>query len=120
MTTVDVHYGHLCTIRIPKFDIVDTFGGAKAAAVTFQVQANKTRAYRPYSVRIPYDPATTSPSAAVREAWLQLTGHDISLDGGDQGGDAPTAGQTATLEEIKNFVRTETEKLGVNLTLDII
>jgi hypothetical protein len=116
---VDVHYGHLCNIRVTKFDIVDTFGGAQAASVVFQVQANKTRAYRSFPIRVAYDP-TTSPISAVRNAWKQLTGHDISLDGSSTGGTAPSAGQLATLAEIKEFVRSETQKVGVNLTLDVI
>lgn len=119
MATVDVHYGHLCTIRVTKFDIVDTFGGAKAASVVFQVQANKTRAYRAFPIRVPYDPATP-PIAAVRGAWHRLTGQDISLNGPGGSADAATEGQAATLSEIKAFVQAETEKLGVNLTLDVI
>jgi hypothetical protein len=115
---VEVHYGHLCNIRVTKFDIVDTFGGAQAASVVFQVQANKTRAYRSFPIRIAYDPATP-PIAAVRNAWQQLTGHDISVDGSSAGTE-PTAGQLATLAEIKEFVRSETQKVGVNLTLDVI
>ena len=121
MSTVDVHFGHLCTIRVTRFDIVGTFGGTQAAAIEFQVQANKTRAYRNYSIRVPYDQAT-SPMTTVRLAWRQLTGHDISAGTTDPpaSGDPPTAGQASVLAEIKNFVQTETEKLGVNLTLDVI
>lgn len=120
MTTVDVHYGHLCTIRVTKFDVVETFGGAKAASVVFQVQANKTRAYRSFPIRVEYDASTSAPIMAVRHAWKRLTGHDISLNGSGADSDPPTAGQAAMLAEIKEFVRSETQKLGVNLTLDVV
>lgn len=120
MATVDVHYGHLCTIRVTKFDVIDTFNGARAASIVFQVQANKTRAYRTYPIRVSFDGSST-PIMTVRAAWKQLTGQDITLEAGSvQTVAAPTAGQQATMEEIKEFVRTETQKLGVNLTLDVI
>ena len=115
---IQVHYGHLCTVRVTKFDIVEAFGGSKAASVVFQVQANKTRAYRSFPIRVAYETDLT-PSAAVRAAWKQLTGHDVSPDA-ETSDETPTAGQAATLAEIKEFVRSETQKLGVDLTLDVV
>lgn len=107
-STVDVHYGHLCTIRVSTFDIVGS-PGARVAAVVFQVQANKTRACKVFTVQTPYE-SGSSPSAAVRAAWRQLTG---------EGGDT-TVAQTAAMDEIKEFVVSETRKLGVGLALDIV
>lgn len=120
---VDVHYGHLCTVRVAKFDIVDSLG-SQVASVVFQVQANKTRAYRSFAVRIAYEPEW-SPTVAVRAAWRQLTGQDISLNSapagtGDSEQSESTPGQAATFAEIKEFVLAETRKLGADLTLDIV
>lgn len=118
---VPIHYGHLCTIRVTKFDIVDVFNGQKAASVVFQVQSNKTRAYRTYSVRIPYDtdsPDHKTPIDTVRKAWKDLTGHDISPSSTSVA--LPNAGQSLVMDEVKEFVRSETLKMGVNLTLDVV
>lgn len=118
MTTVDVHYGHLCTIRVTRYDPIPTFDGNQAVAMTFQVQANKTRAYRTFDVRTPLLDGQ-EPIATVRAGYKQLTGHNISLDGSGEDADA-TPGQSATLQEIKEFVRSETQKLNGSLALDII
>ena len=119
--TVDVHYGHLCTIRVTKFDIEDTYAGGQAAAIIFQVQANKTRAYKSFTIRVPYM-SSQAPIQLVRTAWKSLTGQDITLDTTGQAvtQSSLSDGQKAIMAEIKEFVRSETEKLGVNLTLDVI
>ena len=118
ITTVDVHYGHLCTISVLDFDIVDTFGGDQVAAISFEVQASRTHACKELQIRIAYDP-NVAPVTTIREAWKQLTGHAIWLDGGPNVQN-PAQGQTATLQDIKDFVQKETDKVDANLTLDVI
>lgn len=120
MSSMNVHYGHLCTVRVTKFDVSQAYNGAQLASIVFQVQANKTRAYRTYHVRVPYDktaPGTQTSTQTVRTAWKALTGQELD-SGATQG--LVTAGQNAVMSEIKDFVKEETEKMGVNLTLDVV
>lgn len=118
-TTLDVHYGHLCSVRVSRFDTEDALDGTRNATIEFQVMANKTRAFKTFTIRVPFD---DQPMSVVRSAWYQLTGQDITAGTADTppATSDPTAVQTATLNEIKEFVRAETEKLGINLTLDVI
>lgn len=112
-----VHYGHLCTVRVVKFDTAVGHEGGSVANITFQVSANKTRATRTYPVRVGMASDDDDTLDVVRRGWRSLTGHDIS--GNAQAGE-PSPGQTAVLNEIKEFVRRETTRLSSGATIDIV
>lgn len=112
-----VHYGHLCTVRVVKFDTSVGHDGGSIANVTFQVSANKTRATRTYPVRVAMASEDDETMDVVRRAWKMLTGHDISGTG--QSGDQ-SPGQTSVLNEIKEFVKRETSRLSSGATIDVV
>lgn len=114
-TQVSIHYGHLCTVRVSKYEIVSVGSSTPILSITFHVQANKTRQYKIFNVRTIHD-NTKTPHELVKLAWQALTGQAT----GTLTQMTPTGQQQLVMDHILEFVTTETSKLGLNLTLDVV
>lgn len=67
MTTVSVHFGHLCSVTTTRFTPIDD--GANVT-VTFRVASNKTRKAQEYSATVPFTAGHNS--EMIGAAWDQM------------------------------------------------
>jgi hypothetical protein len=68
MTTVSVHFGHLCSVTTTRFTPIDS---GVNVTVTFRVASNKTRKAQEYSATVPFD-AGAHNSGMIGAAWDQM------------------------------------------------
>jgi hypothetical protein len=67
MTTVNVHFGHLCSVTTTRFTTIDD--GANVT-VTFRVASDKTRKAQDYSATVPF--VVGHNSVMIGTAWDKM------------------------------------------------